>query len=306
LPAAASPTPALSVGEGARTEEAKRLYGLGAEAFAARRNAEAIRYFRRAAAIVPSPKLTYNIALAYEELGDVGRAIAEYRDYLRHETEAARAEEVRPKVAELERELGATGVQLLSVSSHPRGAVVKVGGQPVGVTPWIGEPPLGTHDVSVELAGYESRRARVRLTADRSQALDVTLTPEPPAELAVNRAPLQVQPLTWTFLGVGAGAVVGGLAFELSRAKSSERAGRSDSPLEAAEARGAADAKQMASLLLLGSGTAFLIGGGVLLALDLTGAGENPPSSTQSLMLSARISAPCALGFCGMVAEGSF
>jgi hypothetical protein len=115
-----------------------------------------------------------------------------------------------------------------------------------------------------------------------------------------------VQPLTWTFLGVGAGAVVGGLAFELSRAKSSERAGRSDSPLEAAEARGAADAKQMASLLLLGSGTAFLIGGGVLLALDLTGAGENPPSSTQSLMLSARISAPCALGFCGMVAEGSF
>ena len=51
----------------ADAERAKQLYGLGAEAFTARRNAEAITYFRRAAELVPSAKLTYNIGLAYEE-----------------------------------------------------------------------------------------------------------------------------------------------------------------------------------------------------------------------------------------------
>lgn len=295
-----------SDGDEARTDEAKRLYGLGAEAFAARRNAEAIRYFRRAAAIVPSPKLTYNIALAYEELGDTGRAIAEYRDYLRHETEVARADEVRRRVGELERQLGETGVQLLSVTSEPRGAVVRLGTEPVGITPWIGEPPLGTHEISVELAGYEVRRDRVLLAADRASDLDVTLTPRTPDKAVTERAASpRTQPLTWTFLGVGAGAVLGGVAFELSRAKSSERAARADSPVDAAEARGAADAKQMASLLLLGSGTAFLIGGGVLLTLDLSGAGNKTPSSTDSLT-SARINVPCVSGFCGVVAEGTF
>jgi tetratricopeptide (TPR) repeat protein len=302
----ASPMQTASDGDPGRTDEAKRLYGLGAEAFAARRNAEAIRYFRRAAAIVPSPKLTYNIALAYEELGDTGRAIAEYRDYLRHETEVERAEEVRRRVGELERKLGATGVQLLSVTSEPRGAVVRLGTEPVGITPWIGEPPLGTHEVSVELPGYEVRRDRVLLAADHAYDLDVTLAPRAPALAVAERAaPARVQPLTWTFLGVGAGAVLGGVAFELSRAKSSERAGRSDSPVEAAEARGAADAKQMASLLLLGSGTAFLIGGGVLLTLDLSASDTKTPSSSDSLT-SARINLPCASGFCGVVAEGSF
>lgn len=310
LRAAGGETTAATLGDAggvdqARTEEAKRLYGLGAEAFAARRNAEAIRYFRRAAAIVPSPKLTYNIALAYEELGDDGRAIAEYRDYLRHETEPARAEEVRVRVADLERRLGETGVQLLSVTSEPEGAVVKVGAEPVGVTPWVGELPLGSHQVSLELPGYEARQSHVLLAAERAAELALALAPIARQEPAVDSAAPRVQPLTWTFLGVGTGAVIGGIAFELSRAKSSERAGRSGSPVDAAEARGAADAKQMASLLLLGSGTAFLIGGGVLLTLDLTSPGEKTPSATDSLT-SARLQLPCASDFCGVELEGSF
>jgi tetratricopeptide (TPR) repeat protein len=307
--AAASNAPlTLEAGNGveqARTEEAKRLYGLGAEAFAARRNAEAIRYFRRAAAIVPSPKLTYNVALAYEELGDSGRAIAEYRDYLRHETEPQRADEVRLRVADLERRLGETGVQLLRVTSEPRGAVVKLGSDAVGVTPWVGELPLGSHQVSLELPGYEARQSRVLLASERASELEMTLTPVALEKPAVDTVVPRVQPLTWTFLGVGAGAMAGGIAFELSRAKSSERAGRSGSPVEAAEARGAADAKQMASLLLLGSGTAFVIGGGVLLTLDLTSTAKKTPSATDSLA-SAQLQVPCASDFCGVALDGTF
>jgi tetratricopeptide (TPR) repeat protein len=291
--------------ERARTDEAKRLYSLGAEAFAARRNAEAIRYFRRAAALVPSPKLTYNIALAYEELGDDGRAIAEYREYLRHETATERADEVRSRVLELERRLGATGVQLLSVTSEPRGAIVRLGTEPAGVTPWIGELPLGTHQVSLELPGYETRHSQVLLAAEHASEIDVALSPTAPRQPATDSAAPSVRPLAWTFLGVGGAAVVGGVAFELSRAQSSDRAGRSASPVDAAEARGAADAKQMASLLLLGSGTAFLIGGGVLLTLDLTSPSKKIPSATDSLT-SAQLRLPCASGFCGATLEGSF
>ncbi len=64
---------------------------------AAQRNADAIGYFRRAAELVPSAKLTYNIGLAYEEMGDAGRALAEYHSYLEHEAESdpARRDEVK-------------------------------------------------------------------------------------------------------------------------------------------------------------------------------------------------------------------
>src|SRR5690606_37290111 len=105
-------------------ERAKRLYASGAEAFAAQRNADAIGYFRRAAQLVPSPKLTYNIGLAYEEMGDAARALAEYRTYLEQEEEhdPARRDEVKARIAHLEQRLAETGVQQLRVKSAPDGA----------------------------------------------------------------------------------------------------------------------------------------------------------------------------------------
>jgi hypothetical protein len=104
--------------------------------------------------------------------------------------------------------------------------------------------------------------------------------------------------LTWTFLGVGAGALAGGVAFELSRASSRDDADRASDPVGAAEARGAADAKQMASILMLGFGAGFTIGGAVLLALDLSE--PNVPSTATALGL------PCTARFCGVMTQGHF
>jgi hypothetical protein len=144
----------------------------------------------------------------------------------------------------------------------------------------------------------------------------VALTPEHAAELAVQlelepeiqiekpqpSALGRVAPLTWSLLGVGVGAITGGIAFELSRAQSDERAGRATSSIAAAEERGAAEAKQMASLVLLGFGSGFLISGGVLMILDL----RNDETPTKAPDLQARIDVPCAPGFCGVLARGSF
>jgi hypothetical protein len=200
-------------------------------------------------------------------------------------------------------------VQQLSVSSSPAGATVRVDDQILGVTPWSGELVPGRHRVTLELARHEGRSTDVELPADRATELRLELSEEPerlpekPAPAAWRR----ITPLAWSFLGVGVGALSGGIAFELSRAKSSERAGRASSSTEAAEARGAADAKQMASLTLLGFGSAFLIGGGILMALDLRDSASDPGAGDgENRERTARIGLPCVPGFCGVMAQGSF
>lgn len=279
-------------------ERAKRLYASGAEAFAAQRNADAIGYFRRAAQLVPSPKLTYNIGLAYEEMGDAARALAEYRTYLEQEEEhdPARRDEVKARIAHLEQRLAETGVQQLRVKSAPDGATVRIAGRTLGLTPWTGELTPGEHVVELSLPGHVSQRARVLVPPDRSALLELALpAAPPPAENAPSRW-ANVSPLTWTFLGVGAAALTGGVAFELSRASSSDAARDAADPTARAEARGAADAKQMASILLLGFGAGLTIGGSVLLALDLS---EDPHDQTA-------LHVPCGPAFCGFVTQGRF
>lgn len=281
----------------ADAERAKQLYALGAEAFAARRNADAIRYFRRASELVPSAKLIYNIGLAYEEMGDTGRALAAYRRYLRQDAEAdaTRRDELRRRIASLEQRLAETGVQQLLVTSEPPGATVRVAGRALGLTPWAGELPPGQHVVSLELPGHAPESASVTVAPDHAAELSLSLAPLQKAPATSRWA--SVSPVTWTFLGVGGGALAGGLAFELSRASSSDAAARAGDVASAAEARGAADAKQMASLLLLGVGAGFTISGAVLLALDLS----EPDPSTQ-----AAFAVPCTAAFCGIAAGGSF
>ncbi len=308
-PAHAPPTPleqpAPSDTVGASAEQAKQLYALGAEAFAAQRHADAIRYFRRAAELVPNAKLTYNIALAYEEMGDTGRALAEYRAYLRNESEVARtaalAEQVAARVAELEARLASSGVQQLSVLTDPSGATLEVSGRVIGVTPWSGEFTPGLHAITLELPGHQPYHADAAVSLEHASDLRVALSPEPepPPPPPPTRSSGGVQPITWGFLGVGTAALAGGVAFELSRKSSSDEAGRAGTPVDAAEARGAADAKQMASLTLLGFGTGFSIGGGILLALDLS---RDPDIESKPTQLGV----PCAPEFCGITASGNF
>ncbi|HVZ35523.1 MAG TPA: PEGA domain-containing protein, partial [Polyangiaceae bacterium] len=151
-PVAPSPTPEPPPID--LTEQAKQLFLLGAEAFGAQRNADAIRYFRKAARLVPSPKLIYNIALAYDEMGDGAHALAEYRSFLAQEPDSEHRANVERRIDALERQLTSAGVQLLTVASSPPGALVQVGGESVGVTPWSGELSPGVHQVRLVLEGY--------------------------------------------------------------------------------------------------------------------------------------------------------
>jgi tetratricopeptide (TPR) repeat protein len=245
-PANAAP-PAPEAPGSAEAERAKQLYALGAEAFAAQRNVEAIRYFQRAAELVPSPKLTYNIGLAYEEMGDAGRALTEYRSYLEQEVERdpARRDEVQARIARLEQRLAETGVQQLRVKTDPPGATVRIGGRALGVTPWSGELAPGEHVVELDLRGHTPQQARVLLPPDHSVQLALELAPAPPDAAPEPSRWQHVSPLTWTFLGVGVASLAGGVVFELSRASSSDAARHAGDPTAGAEARGTADENNM-------------------------------------------------------------
>lgn len=290
------------------TEQAKQLYLLGAEAFGAQRNADAIRYFRSAARLVPSPKLTYNIALAYDEMGDTGPALAAFRAFLTEEPDSPHRADVTERILELEHRLQAGGVQLVTVSSDPPGATLRVAGEALGVTPWTGVLAPGSYRVRLDLPGYTERTTEVAVASEHPVDVRLALEQHSDAAHAGPGSRAEIEPLTWSLLGVGVGALAGGIAFELSRAQSSQRAAHATSPESAAEARGAAHAKQMTSLLLLGAGGGFLITGGVLLVLDLSRA-QSPPTTVARTSSRARDSAlavPCTPGFCGVVAQGHF
>jgi tetratricopeptide (TPR) repeat protein len=311
-PAAVAPNPAPEPPPIDLTEQAKQLFLLGAEAFGAQRNADAIRYFRKAARLVPSPKLIYNIALAYDEMGDSAHALAEYRSFLAQEPDSEHRANVERRIDALEHQLTSAGVQLLTVSSAPPGALVQVGGENVGVTPWSGELAPGVHQVRLVLEGYQTRQSEVAISAEHPA--DVTLElAQLPQEAGTDRAErAHIQPLTWSLLGIGVGALTAGTVFELSRAASSRDAAHAASPTDAAEARGAAHAKQMSSLLLLGAGGGFAIAGSVLLVLDLSQRDAQPDavsgraSSAGAARGEAQLGVPCTPEFCGVIASGHF
>ena len=88
----------------ARVERAKELYEQAAQAYAARKNFEAIELFRQSGALEPSPLLSYNMALAYEEAGDLRNALKHFREYASAGNPDA-AEEVETRIAKLESKL---------------------------------------------------------------------------------------------------------------------------------------------------------------------------------------------------------
>lgn len=304
-------------------QEAKRLFERAAQAFAEKRNFEAIELFRQSALLEPSPLLDYNMALAYEEMGDTANALKHFHRYLASAPNAQDAPEVRRSIDRLENQLSTLGVQQLTVTSDPQGAILEVDGTPVGVTPYTAALVPGAHTVVLKSDGYQSTQAKVDLPRDRSIQIELTMEPA----TAPNSNPeldggtrdsasglARIRPLAWGLLGTGVGSITAGVLFHSSSKQSERESNRASVPEEAAEARGAADGKQTASLVLLGAGGALTIAGGVLMVLDLTGADsvassrhprlDQEPSAKFERHL--RAAAACAPRFCGAEVSGSF
>lgn len=273
-PAGSAASAPANASEDAVKARARALYERGVRAYADAKYYEAADLFVEANRVYPSPDLVFNIAKAYDKLGNPSAALAQYRDYLRQAGSVA-DESAVARAKELAAALGQRGVQQLSVLSDPESALVFIDGKAVGITPWTGETWPGKHQVILALAGHESFEATVDVVAHRADDLTVKLAPlpAPKAESLAARAapqpaaPSSVSPLTWIALGVGTAAFGGALLVEMAN---HDRSGLTRT-----------------GAFLGGAGAAACALGGVLLYIDLSGVprGQQGNASTQRAAL---------------------
>lgn len=156
-------------------EDAREEFRLGKSDYLEGRYEDSIRHYQRAMALKPSPKLHYNIALAYEKIDQPTKALVSYRAYLQAEPLAPNAPEVRQRIAALEKRPEPT--------------------PPAPVLPRPPPPPLPT----VALPGAVERAPSLVTTGDqpapRTVAVSFSSTPTW-AQLSVDGRPLGITPLS--------------------------------------------------------------------------------------------------------------
>jgi tetratricopeptide (TPR) repeat protein len=328
-----TPTPAVA-GEptdpdaGHRSENparalAKERYKKGVEAYGAGRYKDAIDLFLEANQLSPEPTLSYNIGIAYQDMGDVAAAMRWFRDYLRRAPVAKDRADVEKRVDGLQQHLRKMGVQQVTVLSTPEGATVVMDGRPVGVTPWTGEIPPGTHNVALQLRGYSDGEKRFELLEHRAMDVGVVLSATPPISPLPTSPPIASSPhlagasssaalpsadktlpdregrspgfITWGVLGISAATLIGALGFELARRSAETDARDSPTQVGAIDRYDAMISRQTTSRVLAGIGAATLIAGGTLLYFDLS---SDRPGKT-SAAGQARIGVGCHAPGCG-------
>jgi tetratricopeptide (TPR) repeat protein len=214
LPDAALPAPALAPKvelEGPEAEAKERARGLFLQGVAEYREGrfyEAVAIFLETQRIYPDNQLCFNIARAYENLGNLAAALRYYRDYLRQADRPSDGDEVRERVRKLSLQLAQRGVQQLTVLSSPVGATALLDGHPVGITPWTGETYPGKHRVTLTLEGHATHERVVDIDAFEARDMIVALRalpppPPPPTRLVYAPKPPGVSVPTLITLGTG-------------------------------------------------------------------------------------------------------
>ena len=235
-------------------ERARVLFQQGVAAYRDGKFYEAVAIFLQTQRIYPDTQLCFNIARAYENLGNGSAALRYYRDYLRQADRPSDGEEVRERVRKLQQQLASRGVQQLTVLSQPESATVLLDGRPVGITPWTGETYAGKHRLALTLEAHASQEQVIEVDAYEARDVSLQLVPRPlvvpvPAPLVVFK---QKQPgvSIETLITLGTGLVLLGSAI-------------------AAEAASDQPGMSRTTAFLAGGGLGVSGVGGVMLYFDL-------------------------------------
>lgn len=233
-------------------DRARVLFQQGVAAYREGKFYDAVAIFLQTQRVYPDTQLCFNIARAYENLGNASAALRYYRDYLRQADRPSDGDDVRERVRGLEQQVAQRGVQQLTVISQPESATVLLDGKPVGIAPWTGETYPGKHRLALTLAGYVAREQVIEVDAYAARDVSLLLTPEPkPARqrspvVAIQRPPTVSVP---TLVTLGAGIALLGAAI-------------------AAEAGSQAPGMSRATAFFAGSGLGVSSVGGVMLYFD--------------------------------------
>lgn len=307
------------------TTNARERFRQGVAAYAGGHYMDAIALFREADQIAPSAALSFNVARAYDKLGDVSGALEWYRDYLRRAREATDRSDVQRLVDSLEQRLKSKGVQQVTVLSQPRGATVQLDGQPVGVTPFTTDVKPGVHRVAVSMRGYADIEREFLLPPDDALDVDMRLErvdPDDPADSEpapglgrmalpqsrpmglIDESPLPARrswmPIAgWVGVGAGTAALGGALVFEVLRRDAVDAARRDDTQVGYSDKLQTVENRRTAARVLAGTGGVLVVAGASLLLF-----GSRAPKAETAT--ATRVSLACASQFCGAELGGSF
>ncbi|HWE26750.1 MAG TPA: tetratricopeptide repeat protein [Polyangia bacterium] len=124
---AATAAPPAPANDDASMAQAKQHFETGRNAYNAGDYVTAIREFKQAEALRPSPILDYNIGLANEKLGKRRVAVKYYKRYLEEQPNAANKAEVEQKVGALEAEIASQPPP--AANAQPGGTAPQAGAQ---------------------------------------------------------------------------------------------------------------------------------------------------------------------------------
>jgi hypothetical protein len=159
----------------ASTEAARVAFLAGSENYKQSQFKKALEEFEKAARLKPHPTVTYNIGRCHEKLGDIPRALAAYRMYLKAAPESKDAKAVTDAVARFENELKAKGIVQHFVWAQPPDALIEVDGKIVGRSPATIELGAGSHSVTVSAPGHESFTQSFVTVLGRSSEMELAL-----------------------------------------------------------------------------------------------------------------------------------
>ncbi len=289
-----------------RRERAKLEFKHGSDLYDAGQYEKSVSAFMAADRLASSAALSFNIARAYEHMGDTSGTLRWYRDYLRRSPRASNAAEVQARINQLSRKLSEAGLQQLTVVSTPGGARVMLDGRAVGMTPFTGDFSLGKHRLQLDLTGYRDQGRDISLAPsapqDQNIAMDAEPAPAHTAQVATNAVP---SPLNrdlgrrfgiapWLIAGSGAVGLGGALGFELKRRADEDAARAAPNQLRFKTESDAMQRHQTTARVLGGVGGALFVTGTVMMLFN-----DQTP-------VAPRVGFGCTLKGCTASAHGSF
>lgn len=173
---------------------AKDMYGRGKERFDRGDYPGAIADFSAADQIVAKAAFSFNLAKAYEKLGEPGKAVYYFQQYLERDSKASDRTQVVADVARLRAEMKRLGKALVVVISTPSGAAVLTSGAFVGVTPLPLTLSEGTHVFRLESSGLPSEDASTAVVPGDVKELRVALNTPPPQRMYSPPPPVAARP----------------------------------------------------------------------------------------------------------------
>jgi tetratricopeptide (TPR) repeat protein len=156
--------------------DARQHFLAGQDYYTQGRYEKAISEFEEAYRLDPRPLLLYNIAQAWEKLGDLVKSVDYLKKYLEADPNNEERTTLLNKLASLQERLDNTGVVIKCAEAN---ATVYVDGKEIGKTPLAGIIKIdsGAHKVQVSKKGFEDFKMSVAVTPGQSVPVEVTLEP---------------------------------------------------------------------------------------------------------------------------------